>query len=306
MVDKKPRNLAASIRARLLARSRTDRADFQVLLTRYALERLLYRLGVSDHRDGFILKGAMLFATWLDDPFRPTRDLDLLGTGTSDAEIIATIFREVCATPVDDDGLVFDHGALQASAIRAGMEEGGVRVRLTARLAGAVIPIQIDIGFGDVVTPAPVMIDYPTLLDAPSPRLLAYPVETVIAEKLEAGVRIGVANTRLKDFYDLWHCAQTFAFRMPILRAAVHTTFAQRGTPLPTGVPGGLGDPFAAAAQRQWRAFLTRDRMKAAPEDLAQVLDTLRTFLMPLLDAAEPPDMTWPPGGPWRLDEALA
>ena len=164
-----PLNIGASVRARLLDRARAERSDFQVLLTRYALERLLYRLSVSAHRERFILKGAMLFVTWVADPFRPTRDLDLLGYGDDDAEAIADIFRSICAEPVADDGVVFDHAGLLAAPIRDDVEYRGVRVCTTATIAGARIPIQVDIGFGDVVIPAPVEIDYPVLLDAPAP-----------------------------------------------------------------------------------------------------------------------------------------
>ena len=181
--------------------------------TRYALERLLYRLSISPHRDRFILKGAMLFVTWIADPFRPTRDLDLLGSGDNGAEAIAETFRVICAQPVADDGVIFDVASLEAAPIREEVEYGGVRVRTTAAIAGARIPIQVDIGFGDAVTPAPVEIDYPTLLDAPAPHLRAYPIETVVAEKFEALVALGMANSRLKDFYDLWLIAQTFEFR---------------------------------------------------------------------------------------------
>ncbi len=172
-MPREPRNIGASVRARLLDRARAERSDFQILLTRYALERLLYRLSASPHRNRFILKGAMLFVTWVADPFRPTRDLDLLGHGNSDAEAIAETFRAICAQPVADDGVTFDVAALMAAPIREEAEYGGVRVRTTATIAGARIPIQVDIGFGDAITPAAVEIDYPTLLDAPTPRLRA-------------------------------------------------------------------------------------------------------------------------------------
>jgi hypothetical protein len=212
------RNIGASVRARLLGRARTERSDFQILLTRYALECLLYRLSVSEHRDRFILKGAMLFVTWIGDPFRPTRDLDLLGHGDNRAVTIADTFRVICAQPVADDGVVFDGAALEAASIREEAEYGGLRVRTTATIAGARIPIQVDVGFGDAVTPAPLEIDYPTLLDNPAPRLWAYPAETVVAEKFEALTTLGMANSRLKDFYDLWLVAQTFELVTQFLR----------------------------------------------------------------------------------------
>jgi hypothetical protein len=295
---REPRNIGASVRAKLLDRARTDKIDFQILLTRYALERLLYRLSVSDHRDRFILKGAMLFATWVEVPFRPTRDLDLLGHGDRDVQSIAATFRSICATPVADDGVTFDGAALQAAAIREIVDDGGVRVRTTAVIAGARIPIQVDIGFGDIITPGPLEIDYPTLLASPAPRLRAYPVETVVAEKFEALVLLGMANSRLKDFYDLWLIAQTFTLREESLRDAVRHTFAHRGSLVPHDVPVGLSDDFAAYWSPQWRTFMTRERMAAAPVALVTVLADLRNFLMPL--TIQPlAERTWRPGGPW-------
>ena len=246
-MPREPRNIGASVRARLLDRARAERSDFQILLTRYALERLLYRLSVSEHRERFILKGAMLFVTWVTDPFRPTRDLDLLGYGDGEVGGIADTFRSICGEPVADDGVVFDLAGLQATPIREEVENGGVRVRTTATIAGARVPIQVDVGFGDAVTPAPVEIDYPTLLGNPAPHLLAYPVETVVAEKFEALTTLGIANSRLKDFYDLWLIAQTFEFRQRGLIEAVRRTFDRRGTVAPLDVPVGLSDEFAAA-----------------------------------------------------------
>jgi predicted nucleotidyltransferase component of viral defense system len=289
------------VRARLLDRARAERSDFQILLTRYALERLLYRLSISPHRDRFILKGAMLFVTWIADPFRPTRDLDLLGSGDNGAEAIAETFRVICAQPVADDGVIFDVASLEAAPIREEVEYGGVRVRTTAAIAGARIPIQVDIGFGDAVTPAPVEIDYPTLLDAPAPHLRAYPVETVVAEKFEALVMLGIANSRLKDFYDLWLIAQTFEFRRSALVEAVQRTFDRRRTALPLDPPVGLTDEFAATSATQWRAFLSRERMAAAPDAFAAIIADLRGFLMPLIVRAPDEEQVWPPGGPWSL-----
>ncbi len=289
-MPREPHNIGASVRARLLDRARAERSDFQILLTRYALERLLYRLSISPYRDRFILKGAMLFATWVADPFRPTRDLDVLGSGDNGAEAIAETFRVICAQPV----------ALEAAPIREEVEYGGVRVRTTATIAGARIPIQVDIGFGHAVTPAPVEIDYPTLLDAPAPHLRAYPIETVVAEKYEALVALGMANSRLKDFYDLWLIAHTFKFGRSALSKAVQRTFEQRGTALPADIPVGLTDEFAAAWAVQWRTLLTRERMAAAPEGFTTVIADLQRFLMPLLIGSNT-DLIWPAGGPWSL-----
>jgi predicted nucleotidyltransferase component of viral defense system len=299
-MPREPRNVGASVRARLLERARAERSDFQILLTRYALERLLYRLSVSPHRDRFVLKGAMLFVTWVADPFRPTRDLDLLAYGDNGTEAIGETFRAICAQPVADDGVIFDVAALEAVPIREEAEYGGVRVRTTATIAGARIPIQIDVGFGDAITPAPVEIDYPVLLKAPAPHLRAYPVETVVAEKFQALTALGMANSRLKDFYDLWLIAQTFELRQSVLADALRRTFERRETPLPVDTPVGLSDEFAAAWSAQWRAFLARERMAAVPDGFAAVITDLRNFLMPLTGALEE-ERVWPSGGPWSL-----
>ena len=293
-----PENIGASVRAKLLNKARAERADFQILLTRYALERLLYRLSVSDHRDEFVLKGAMLFVAWVADTFRPTRDLDLLGRGDNGSDAIADVFRDICAQPVADDGVTFDIVGLQAATIADDREYSGVRVRTTAVIAGAHVPIQVDIGFGDAVTPQPIDIDYPTLLGNPAQHLKAYPVETVVAEKFEALVTLGIANSRMKDFYDLWLIAQTFQFSQAVLAHAVRRTFERRETKLPVGVPIGLTEEFAEMKSVQWRTFLGRDRMAAAPIALAVTIGDLRGFLMPLVMGSDL-DYIWPPGGPW-------
>lgn len=291
------RNIGASVRARLLDRARAEKTDFQILLTRYALERLLYRLSVSDQRERFVLKGAMLFATWRDDPFRPTRDLDLLGHGDADPAAIAESVRAICSVTVPDDGVVFDIEDIEAAPIRDEAEYAGVRVRTSATIAGARLPIQVDVGFGDAITPEAVEIEYPALLEAPAPVLRAYPPETVVAEKLEAIVSLGVANSRMKDFYDLWMIAQTFTFEGAVLANAVQQTFDRRRTSWPEQSPSGLGEAFASERDAQWRAFLARDRLAAAPASLIQVAEDLRAFMQPVLERQQL--ASWSPGGPW-------
>jgi predicted nucleotidyltransferase component of viral defense system len=285
------KNVGASVRARLLQRSRDERADFQILLTRYALERLLYRLSRSAHRNRFVLKGAMLFVTWVEASFRPTRDLDLLGYGENGPEAIRDTFRAICTEVVADDGVVFDVDGLEAEAIREDLEYGGVRVRTEATIAGARIPIQIDVGFGDAITPGPIEIDYPALLDAPVPRLRAYPIETVVAEKFHALVVRGITNSRLKDYYDLWLIAETFELERALLAAAVRQTFARRETALPQEKPTGFSEAYVENWSGQWQTFLTRERMAAAPEQLATVVADLERFLLPLIEEAD---------GDWR------
>ena len=303
MASEPLKNVGVSVRDRLLNRSREERIDFQLLLTRYALERLLYRLSRSEHRNRFILKGAMLFATWVDTPFRPTRDLDLLGYGEGSPEAIGQCFRAICNQPVDNDGLVFDVDGLEAGLIREDSEYGGVRIRTQATIAGARIPIQVDVGFGDAITPGPIEIDYPVLLDAPAPQLRAYPVETVIAEKFHALVTRGITNSRLKDYYDLWLIAETFELERAPLVLAVRQTFARRETALPQDNPTGLSEAYVEAWADQWRTFLSRERMAAAPEQLANVIADLQRYLLPLIDDVKG-DWRWYPTQGWTQGTA--
>jgi predicted nucleotidyltransferase component of viral defense system len=292
------KNVGASVRARLLQRSRDQRTDFQILLTRYALERLLYRLSRSEHRNRFILKGAMLFVTWVEAPFRPTRDLDLLGYGDNSPEAIGDTLRAILTQPVDDDGVVFDIAGLEAAPIREDLEYGGVRVRTHATIADARIPIQVDVGFGDAITPGPIEIDYPALLDAPAPRLRAYPIETVVAEKFHALAARGITNSRLKDYYDLWLIADTFELDRAPLAAAVRQTFERRETTLPQEKPTGLSEAYVDTWGDQWRTFLNRERMAAAPEQLATVIADLERFVLPLIEEAEG-EWRWKPDTGW-------
>lgn len=299
------KNVAASVRARLLNHARDSKRDFQLVLTHYALERLLYRLSLSRYKSRFVLKGALLFNVWLDDPLRPTRDLDLLGHGDAEVDAMATVFRQVLTRKVADDGLVFDVDGLQATAIREDARYGGIRIETTATLERARVPIQVDVGFGDAITPGAEEVDYPTLLGAPPFRLRAYPRETVIAEKLEAIVSLGFINSRMKDFYDIAMMARHFDFDGSKLVRAVRSTFARRGTEIPAAVPDGLSDTFASepAVAARWRAFVTRDRLTAKGSDFTRVIKDIRKFLVPLLAAASGAvavPRRWPRGGPWR------
>ena len=305
MSPERPRNLAASVRQRLLNRARERGEDFNYLLTRYANERLLFRLAESGHRDQFVLKGATLFELWHDAVHRATRDVDLLGFGEPTVERMQAVFRELCTVDVEPDGLRFLEPSVQAEPTRDGQEYGGVRVRLGADLDGARIALQVDIGFGDVVTPGVVEAEFPTLLDFPAPRLRTYPRETVVAEKFEAVVRLGIANTRMKDFYDLWAMATAFAFAGIPLAAALAATFGNRGTALPGEPPLALRPEFTAdpEKQAQWSAFSRRVGLSPAVS-LESITEVLRLFLLPPASAAargEPFERDWPAGGDWRL-----
>lgn len=252
----RPRNIGASVRQRLLNLAHARGQPMELLLTRYALERLLHRLSLSPYRERFVLKGAMLLATWFDEPHRATRDVDLLGFGDAAEDALLGTFRDIMAIEADD-GVSFDLNGLRIEAIREEVEYGGSRLRTTAALAGARIPITVDIGFGDAVEPGVEYIDLPVLLDMPSPHLRAYPPETVIAEKFHAMVALGRANSRMKDYYDVWMLTRAFELEPVRLRRAIAATFARRNTVIPAEVPDGLSDGFAAdpGKQRQWQAF---------------------------------------------------
>lgn len=275
----RPRNVGASVRQRLLNLAHARGQPMELLLTRYALERLLHRLSLSPHRERFVLKGAMLLATWFDEPHRATRDVDLLGFGDAADDALLGTFREIMAVEVDD-GVSFDLKGLRIEAIREEVEYGGSRLRTTAALAGARIPITVDIGFGDAVEPDVEDIDLPVLLDMPSPHLRAYPLETVIAEKFHAMVVLGRANSRMKDYYDVWMLTSTFEIEPERLQRAIAATFARRKTEIPASVPDGLSDDFFADAgkQRQWDAF-ARTLSGQVPE-LGRVVLALREKLM--------------------------
>ena len=298
-------NLAASVAARLLNRAKETGDDYQTLLTTYCLERFLYRLGTSDRRDRFILKGAMLLRVWSDRPYRATRDLDLLRRGDGASHAIRHDLEAIVATPVPPDGVEFDGARVTLEAIRAEDEYGGTRATLPARCGPARLVLQIDMGMGDAVWPAPEACTYPTLLDLPAPHLLAYPREAVVAEKLEAMVTLGDRNSRIKDFFDLHHLASGFDFDRSTLAEAVRRTFARRQTPVPDDVPIALTRAYWDNPSRpaQVRAFARRTRV-ATPEDFADNCSRiLAAFLWPVLEDLRmnrASSGTWPPGGPWR------
>jgi hypothetical protein len=276
------------------------------VLTRYVIERLLYRLSRSEHASQFVLKGAMLFRLWADQPHRPTRDLDLLGKGEPSPELLAQVFRDVCGVSVEDDGLTFDPDSVTAGRIREDQEYEGVRVECRAHLGQARINLQVDVGFGDAVSPRPSEITYPVLLDFPAPVLRAYPRQAVVAEKFQAMVALGLGNSRMKDFFDLWVLARGFAFDGPSLAGAIRATFRRRRTILPAEPPLALTPAFGtdAAKTRQWAAFLKRSKLDASGAGLEEVCAFLNGFLMPptlALAAGEEWTKDWPPGGPWRI-----
>ena len=292
------KNLPASIHARLAQRRAKTGEDFNVLLVRFSLERLLYRLSISKHREQFVLKGAMLFALWEPEMHRATRDLDLLGFGQSTPERLADIFRELCNLEVEADGIVFDPRSVVCEDIRAQDEYAGIRVKLRATVGKAVVPLQVDVGFGDALPVAPEEITFPVMLGMAAPKLRAYSRETVVAEKLEAIVKLGMLNSRFKDYFDLHYLAQKFPFDGALLVKSIAGTFARRGTAFPAGLPAGLTPMFGTdpAKVRGWQAFWRKTGPKAAAPTLEAVIQLLVEFLEPPLDAAakqKPLTATW-------------
>jgi len=299
---------AESIRQRLRNELRARGEDVTLGLPRYAVERFLFRLGRSRHRERFVLKGATLFAIW-GTAYRPTRDIDFTGYGSSEQADVIRDIREICHTPDDVDALVFDTDSVTAEPIRDGSEYDGLRIRIRARLGNSGIPIQIDVGFGNAIVPAPEEIEYRTILGDPPPRILAYPRESVVAEKLNAMVTLGERNSRYKDFYDLQAMAGAFDFDKDTLVRAVRATFERRATPVTAALPAPITAPFYANADRltQWRAYVTRNNLTGAPSDFQVVGELLTRFLQPvweqlLVDGNA--TGAWPPGGPWSQQQS--
>ncbi len=298
-------NLPASVAARLLNRAQQTGDVYQTLLTTFCFERFLYRLGKSEARERFVLKGAMLLRTWSDQPYRATRDLDLLRRGEGTIEAIRGDLRAICAVPVAPDALSFDADAIQIEAISTEDEYAGTRATLPARCGKARLSLQIDIGLGDSVWPAPRSCTYPALLDFPPPEVLAYPREAVVAEKLEAVVVLGDRNSRIKDFFDLHHLASRFEFDREILAEAVRRTFARRRTPIPVEPPIALTPAYWENPSRpaQVRAFARRAGLAVPVSAGDELGPLLRAFLLPILDDLRKGVArggAWPSGGPWR------
>jgi Nucleotidyl transferase AbiEii toxin, Type IV TA system len=295
---------AESIRQRLRNELRSRGEDVTLGLPRYAVERFLYRLGRSSHRERFVLKGATLFTIW-GTAYRPTRDVDFTGYGSAEPRDVIAAFREVCNTPDDVDQLVFDTEAITAEPIRDGSEYHGLRIRIRARLGESNIAIQVDVGFGNAIVPGPEEKEYRTILGDPPPRILAYPPESVVAEKMHAMVILGQRNSRFKDFYDVYAMAGVFRFERTTLVQAVKATFDRRRTPTQAELPEALAAPFYADGARasQWRAYVIRNGLSDAPADFPQVGERIATFLRPLwtdLGSGSATAGDWQGGGPWR------
>ncbi len=299
-----PSDISASVRQQLLNIIRDTGDDPHFIWTRYAAERLLYRLSVSEYAGEFILKGAMLFMVWTGGAYRPTMDMDFLGYGEDSSERLTDVFRNVCGLGVEPDGLVFDAGTVVVTPIRAAQEYHGQNIRLTAFLGRARIPVLIDVGFGDVVTPRAEKISYPTLLDFPAPSIRACPRETVVAEKFQAMIRLGIANSRMKDFFDLYVLARDFAFDGTTLVQAIKATFERRKTVIPIEPPLALTDEFGRDEVKsvQWNAFIRKSSLEDGVPEFLELLSHLREFLLLPMRVASgdaPISESWARGGPW-------
>lgn len=297
------RDLPASVRQRLLDNARSTGRPFQEVLQYFAMERFLYRLSQSPHANTFVLKGALLFTAWGGPASRPTKDIDLLARMDNAVDAVTAVIKEVCSLEVQPDGLAFDLESVSGEAIKEDADYSGVRVTFLVTIQNARISMQIDIGFGDVVTPSVNATTYPVLLDFPAPELLSYPRETVVAEKFEAMTKLGTFNSRMKDFYDIWILSRQFSFDGASLADAISQTFANRQTVV-TAKPVALTPAFGRddAKQTQWQGFVRKSKLGGAPADLSSVIDDLLLFLQPVAEAIENGvrfEMTWTPPGPW-------
>ena len=302
MSENQPRNVAASVKQRLMNYAREKGDDFNALLNRYAMERLLFRLSSSSHAGDFYLKGAMLFLLWENQSHRPTKDLDLLCIPHYDQEALSKVFQGVISIEVMDDGLAFDPKSLSVEKIREENAYGGLRVKLNSYLGEGRIPMQIDVGLGDSVYPATDWAEFPVLLGFAPPRIRAYPAETVIAEKFQAIVDLKFRNSRMKDYYDIHYLLQNFSFNGYDLHEAIRQTFERRKTEIPQTVPAGLSSDFATDPnkQTQWNAFLRKNRLDAVG-DLPAVITQIANFLTPVFTDTEVPGKRWTPDKGWAL-----
>lgn len=302
------KNISASVRARLLNRARTTGRNFQELTVRYVVERFLARLTESEYRERFVLKGAMLCIPWKLDDKRSTMDLDLLAFGNPDPENLLQIFQRICEVEIADDGLVFNKEGITVTPIREESVYSGIRMNLQVTLDAISIPLQVDVGFGDSIVPEAQQAEFPALLAEHGPVIHLYPPETVIAEKFNAMVLLGMANSRMKDYFDIWLLSRSFTIEGTVLWEAIRQTFARRQTALPETEPIGLRDEFATnkSKQNQWKGFVRRQQKQDVISDLSETVVTLRDFLMPVvikITATEPPLITWFPDRGWQRTE---
>jgi predicted nucleotidyltransferase component of viral defense system len=299
MSQKNIKNVAASVRQKLLNKSKELSRPFNELLQYYGLERFLYRLSASSYQDKFVLKGALLFTVWRQSSIRSTIDIDLLGKVSNDPDDIVRVFKEICNAKVEDDGLQFEDTSVTAEQITLDADYQGVRAQLYGYLGTARIRVQVDIGFSDVITPGSEVSDYPTILDLPVPRLSCYNKETAIAEKLQAMVKLDILNSRMKDIYDIWILSRRFEFDSLSLANAIVNTFKRRGTEITMNVTT-FTEKYYNNEEKiaQWKGFIKRSKVSNIPADLEEVIASVKTFLLPILTHIEQSDdfkKTWKP-----------
>ncbi len=298
------KNIAASVRQRLLNNARETGRPFNELLQYFAMERFLYRLSESPYSDSLVLKGALMLTVWEAPLSRPTMDIDFLGHIDNNIKTIIAAVENICSQQVVPDGITFDLTSIRGEHITEDADYEGVRVRFHGSLGTANINMQLDIGFGDVVIPAPASLEYPTILDLPAPKLHGYSRESTIAEKFEAMVKLGAVNSRMKDFFDIWLLSQQFDFEGKRLGAAIDKTFSTRGTVIQSE-PNALTNSFAEDPTKvaQWRGFIRKIRLTNVPQDFGEVIEAISIFLRPIaarLAAEKPFDAIWRAPGPWR------
>ena len=304
-MKQKTKGLAQSVHSRLIRHAKETDVDPNLVLTRFATERLLYRLSQSRFAEKFVLKGALLLLVWLGESIRPTRDADLLGFGDLADESLVATFAKICTLGVEPDGVTFDPSAIHIAAIRPEDNYGGKRITLDGQLGSARIRVQLDIGIGDATIPEPEWLDYPSLLNMPQPRLLAYRPETAIAEKVHAMVLLGMRNSRLRDFFDIYVLSRHEPFEGSLLVSAIRATFERRKTVIPEKLPTALTPAFAQAADKraQWQGFLRKNHLTIMQIELEDVIASLAEFLGPVLTAASENNdfkYVWKPSGPWQ------
>ena len=303
-MKKSERNTSASVRARLQNLARSTGRDFQELTIRYTVERFLARLAESEYYERFILKGAMLYIPWKLDDKRTTMDLDLLGFGSPDMENLRIVFQRICDTCVEDDGLIFNKDSVTVTQIREESVYDGVRIIVRATLGTMRIRLQVDVGFGDQIVPAPQLAEFPALLAEHGPVIHSYSPETVIAEKFNAMIVLGMANSRMKDYFDIWMLSRNFTFEADVLRKSIRQTFAKRHTTLPQTEPLALSEEFLRneSKQTQWRGFVRKQKRLDSAPGLGEVIEALRAFLLPLVCEIDTEVLTldtWSPMQGW-------
>jgi predicted nucleotidyltransferase component of viral defense system len=298
-----PKDIAASVRQRLLNKAHESERPFNELLQYYAMERFLFRLGVSEYSRKFVLKGALVFTAWGAPISRPTMDIDLLGSTDNAIDKVMGIVRDICATDVEADGLEFDARSVRAERIAEGADYEGIRVKFRGHLGTARVGMQLDIGFGDVVVPRALEVVYPTILDMSPPRIRCYSREAIIAEKFDAITKLGIVNSRMKDFYDIWFLSRVYEFDGKVLSTAIAKTFARRNTEIQPATIA-FTDAFVQdpTKQKQWKAFIRKSRMENVPVQLGEVIGCLVLFLGPVAEALASGgsfSKVWKPPGPW-------